>query len=189
MRHFQNFRSGNESATIPYSLKVYISELEPEGYLGFVVPKPLTYSGFGEGIRKFILRETEILKIFDVHEAFEGVLLEQIAIILRKKQDKKKEFVEVQYIDLPYTKNKIGKHKSETKLFNNEIFPIYKYPQNAKLYDLINKDSQKLKEIAEPIFRGMPIQKHSYLFTEEKINKEDSPIIRGSKYRTVFVKR
>lgn len=160
-------------------LKKYITLLEPSGYLGFVVPKSLTYSGSWEGIRKFILDKTEIVKIFDLHEAFEGVLLEQIAIVLQKKPCLKREAVEVRYTDLPYTKKTIGKHKVVSQLFTIKMFPIYQFTENSKIFNRMNEGSKLLSEISEPIFRGVGAQKYSFLFTDKPATSEDLPILRG----------
>jgi hypothetical protein len=160
-------------------LKRYIDFLKPGGYLGFVVPKSITYSGSWEGIRNFILEETEIVKIFDIHEAFEGVLLEQIAIIVQKKPARKRALVEVHYIDLPYNKKRICKHKVDSNLFTDKFFPIYRFKENSEIYELINKDSEKLENLAHPIFRGPTIQKYSYLFTDKR-GQEDKAVIRGA---------
>ena len=142
------------------------------------MPKALTYSGSWEGIRKFILDETEIIKIYDVHEAFEGVLLEQIAIVLRKKQNDKGKFVEVQYVDLPYTKNVIGKHKVDTKLFNNDMFPIYSFESNEKLKQKISENTRLLENISiSP--RGLGIQKFKYLFSDKPPSKDYKRVLIG----------
>lgn len=160
-------------------LKKYIALLEPNGYLGFVVPKSLTYLDSWEGIRRVILEETEIIKIFDVHEAFDGVLLEQVAIVLQKKPCSSKELVEIRFVELPYTRKKIGKHTVSSKLFTTAMFPIYQYPENAKIFNSVNKEAKPLADFCEPIFRGPTIQKFKYLFTDKPMSKEDLPILRG----------
>ena len=160
-------------------LKRYLELLEPSGYLGFVVPKSLTYLGSWEGIRKIILQESEIVKIFDVHEAFDGVLLEQIAIVLQKKPANKRELIEVQYVELPYTKKKMGKHAVKSELFTTKMFPLYQFPDNAKILNTIKKNSKLLSEISEPIFRGCTIQKYDYLFTDKPTTSGDLAILRG----------
>jgi predicted type IV restriction endonuclease len=160
-------------------LKRYIELLEPSGYLGFVVPKSITYLDSWKGIRKVILQETEIVKIFDVHEAFDGVLLEQIAIVLQKKPATKHDLIEVQYIELPYTRKKIGKHIVKSELFTEEIFPLYQFNDNAKIFSKMKENSKLLSEISQPIFRGVTIQKYEYLFTDKPSSNNDLAILRG----------
>ena len=169
-------------------LKKYITLLEPSGYLGFVIPKSITYSGSWEGIRKFILKETGIVKIFDVHEAFDGVLLEQIAIVLQKKPCSKRDLIEVQYIDLPYTKKKIVKHSVESELFTEQIFPIYCFKLNNKIKKKCLDGAKLLDDISiSP--RGMPIQKFKYLFTEKPTSKTDIRVLTGDDIKKYGLKK
>ncbi|MGI0141708.1 MAG: N-6 DNA methylase [Candidatus Micrarchaeales archaeon] len=169
-------------------LKKYITLLEPSGYLGFVIPKSLTYSGSWEGIRKFILQETEIVKIFDVHEAFEGVLLEQIAIVLQKKPCIKRESVEIQYIDLPYTKKRTGKHEVKYMLFTDEMFPLYCFNANNKLKEKCLKNAKTLDMISESP-RGLAIQKFKYLFTQKPTSTTDKRVLSGDDIKKYGLKK
>lgn len=162
-------------------LKKYISQLESEGYLGFVLPKSITYTDSWEGIRKYVLEEVEIVKIFDIHEAFDGVLLEEVVLIVRKKPCDKLKQVEVTYIKLPYTKdNETAKHMVDSSLFNKTMFPIYMFSKNKEIFDAMNKDIKLVCDISEPVFRGSPIQKFEYLFTDKKVTSDDLPILRGA---------
>ena len=162
-------------------LKKYISQLEPAGYLGFVLPKSITYTDSWEGIRKYVLEEAEIVKIFDIHEAFDGVLLEEVVLIVRKKPCDKLKQVEVTYIELPYTKdNETAKHMVDSSLFNKTMFPIYLFSKNKEILDAMNKDIKLVGDISEPVFRGSPIQKFEYLFTDKKVTPDDLPILRGA---------
>lgn len=162
-------------------LKKYISQLEPAGYLGFVLPKSITYTDSWEGIRKYVLEEAEIVKIFDIHEAFDGVLLEEVVLIVRKKPCDKLKQVEVTYIKLPYTKdNETAKHMVDSSLFNSTMFPIYLFSKNKEIFDAMNKDTKLVNDISEPVFRGSPIQKFEYLFTDKKVTSDDLPILRGA---------
>lgn len=169
-------------------LKKYITLLEPNGYLGFVVPKSLTYSGSWEGIRQFILKETEIVKIFDVHEAFDGVLLEQIAIILQKKPCTSRESIEILYRELPYTKKTIEKHTVERKLFTNGIFPIYCFKANEKIKEKCLKNAKLLDAVSKSP-RGLPIQKFKYLFTERPTSQIDRRVLSGNDIKKYGLKK
>ena len=51
--------------------------MEDGGYLGFVVPKSLTYIEPWKPTRKFILDNCQIIGIFDLRRAFEDVKLEE----------------------------------------------------------------------------------------------------------------
>jgi len=162
-------------------LKRYIDLLNDEGYLGFVVPKSLTYQASWQATRRYILDNCQILKIYDLHEAFDGVLLEQIAIILKKTKNKTNVPVDIHFVDLPYSKEKKRRHKVAYSLFSNDFFPIYRDKENEKIFETITENSKPLSELLEyPIFRGLAIQKYSYLFTNKKQKQEDLPIIRGN---------
>jgi type I restriction-modification system DNA methylase subunit len=161
-------------------LKRYIDLLKDNGYLGFVVPKSLTYQASWQATRKFVLDNCQILKIFDLHEAFDGVLLEQIAIVLKKTTSKTNSPVEVSFVELPYDKNKTGKHKVAYNLFTENFFPIYRDEINEKIFETTSKDSIFLSELLEfPIFRGAAIQKYDYLFTDKPQKETDRPLLRG----------
>ena len=58
---------------------------KPNGYIGMIVPKQLSYTETWGKIRSTILEKTQIEKIVDCRRAFEEVLLEQIIIVFRKR--------------------------------------------------------------------------------------------------------
>ncbi len=61
-----------------------VKMLRDGGFLGFVVPKSLSYVLSWQPIRKFLLRECRIVEIADAWKAFKGVRLEQMVIIAQK---------------------------------------------------------------------------------------------------------
>jgi adenine-specific DNA-methyltransferase len=187
MQEFKEISSGVTNISSLF-LKRYISMLEPNGYLGFVVPKSLTYSGSWEGIRKYILEQTEIIKIFDIHEAFEGVLLEQIVLIVQKKPCNKNEFIEIQYVDLPYKKKKIYNHVVKTNLFNNTIFPLYAFKLNQIIKEKILKDSKFIEQIADSP-RGLQIQKYGYLFSKTQNFENEKLVLYGRDIKKYGIKQ
>lgn len=162
-------------------LSKYIHKVKPGGYLGFVLPKSITYSTSWRGIRKTILMEAEIIKIFDVHEAFDGVLLEQIALVVQKRPCPPSKIVEVKYRDLPYPKKDVGpvlKHHVDAKLFNENEFPIYCYPTNEKFKKKCLEGSRLLESISDSP-RGVPIQRFKHLFTDIPMLKDDKRVLCG----------
>ena len=56
---------------------------KPEGYVGLVLPKMLTYTKGWKGSRREVF-DTEVRSVIDCQEAFEGVLLEQVLLTLEK---------------------------------------------------------------------------------------------------------
>ncbi len=61
-----------------------VKMLRDRGFLGFVVPKSLSYVLSWQPIRNFLLRECSILEIADAWKAFKGVRLEQMVMIAQK---------------------------------------------------------------------------------------------------------
>lgn len=57
---------------------------KPDGYVGMIVPKQLSYTATWGKIRLTILEKTTVEKVVDCRRAFEEVLLEQIIIAFRK---------------------------------------------------------------------------------------------------------
>ena len=63
--------------------------LKDDGYLGYIVPKSFLIIDSWEPIRKLLLNESQIVKIYDVSKAFEEVGLEQVIIITKKSKPSK----------------------------------------------------------------------------------------------------
>lgn len=63
--------------------------LNDDGYLGYIVPKSFLIIDSWEPIRKLLLNESQIVKIYDVSKAFEEVGLEQVIIITKKSKPTK----------------------------------------------------------------------------------------------------
>ena len=58
--------------------------LKNNGYLGFIVPKQITFTNSWQKLREKIFKQFKILYVIDCGKAFEGVLLEQVIIIFEK---------------------------------------------------------------------------------------------------------
>jgi type I restriction-modification system DNA methylase subunit len=160
-------------------IKKYIDYLEDGGYFGFVVPKSLTYVEPWNTTRKFILNNCQIVAIYDLREGFEEVLLEQIAIVLKKtKKIAKDANVMV------YHKQKVGKKlKTSTQqinhgLFTEEIFPLYLDDINKSILSKVNSNSILLSKIAD-ITRGAYLQKYKNLMKDKKYSADDLIVISG----------
>ncbi len=65
-------------------LKRGIDLLKAEGYLGYIVPKSILIIDSWQPIRKILLNEVQITKIYDVSKAFGDVGLEQVIIVIKK---------------------------------------------------------------------------------------------------------
>ena len=164
-----------------------IIALKNDGYLGFVVPKVLTFLDSWSPTREFILTYTDIIKIFDIREAFEDVRLEMVILILKRK--KKEEPARYSHVDIDYLKSRSSRNfKFEEKLsmsvpteaFSKEIFQIYRGNINETIYAKMNNGSEKLKEIST-IKRGAGInlKKPKQYWQTNKSSSTCIPILRG----------
>jgi len=160
-------------------LKKYIGLLKEDGYLGFVVPKSLTYVEPWKPIRKFILDNCQIKAIYDLREAFEGVKLEEIVIILKKtKGINQDDLVNIYY--KYHTKKGLieKKHKVKHSLFNEDFFPIYFYDINLNIKSKIERNSLTLGSFCD-ITRGAYLQKYKTILTDSKTTEGDIRIMAG----------
>lgn len=58
--------------------------LKNNGYLGFIVPKQIAFTNSWQKLRDKIFKQFKILYVIDCGKAFEGILLEQVIIILER---------------------------------------------------------------------------------------------------------
>jgi len=135
------------------------------GYVGLIVPKSLAFSQKWNSCRDLIKKD--LIKIVDVSKAFEGVLLEQVIIILKKGSNNK-----------TYTIDNIDNPGIETvevdKKYINQTDSIIinRFKDDLKIFERVNKDCIYLKDISKTS-RGLPFQKY---VTE---NKSKYRIFRG----------
>lgn len=160
-------------------LKKYIDRLKENGHLGFVVPKSLTYVEPWEPIRKYILENSQIKTVYDLREAFEGVKLEEIIIILKKgKPQNKDPPIDIHY--KYYTKKGLIEkhHKVKHSLFNDKCFPLYAYEINSNIKFKIEKDATLLGSFCD-ITRGAYLQKYKSILTDHKTTENDIMVMSG----------
>ncbi|MFH1650428.1 MAG: N-6 DNA methylase [Candidatus Woesearchaeota archaeon] len=161
-------------------LKKYIDSLNDGGYLGFVIPKSLTYVEPWSGIRKYILESCQLIALYDLNEAFESVRLEQIVIILRKNK-KVNVNAEVEIFYRKKGENGMAEHKYSLphSFFTEERFPLYMDKLNVTLFTNLNKGTVPLGDGVARITRGIGVQSLRKYFNEKKSSHEDIKIIAG----------
>lgn len=84
---FKTVKTGPVNAAMMFVDRA-INLAKPDGYVGLVLPKMLTYTKGWKGSRKRVF-DTKILSVIDCQEAFEGVLLEQILLVIQKSEANK----------------------------------------------------------------------------------------------------
>jgi len=136
-------------------VKRSIDLLKPNGYLGFIIPKSFAYVDSWKPLRDFIYDNAQLIKIVDVSKAFEGVLLEQVIIVVKKQKAKESELVEV-VSDFTSPNQHIGQVEYRHIISSNTIA----FSSNVGEKNLLNKMNQNsvmLGEISEN-FRGIGAQ-------------------------------
>lgn len=160
-------------------LKKYIGLLKEDGCLGFVVPKSLTYVEPWKPIRKYILENCQIKTVYDLREAFEGVKLEEIIILLKKGDSQNKDTpVEVYY--RYYTPDGLIEkhHKVKSSLFNENFFPLYANEISSNIKFKVETESMLLGSFCD-ITRGAYLQKYQSMLTDQKTTENDIKVMSG----------
>jgi type I restriction-modification system DNA methylase subunit len=195
------FKTHYTSAKNQYDIYILFIEkaidlLKNGGYLGFIMPNKLLISDYGLGIRKLILKETNIVQIIDVSnlEVFSGVGTYPIILILRKQSPDKKNKIKI-----------INDVKSPTVLLNPSFDIILQenFCSNDKnlfitsvgkakiLEEKIKLNCLNLGEITE-IYRGViPESQKEYVLSKhqyDKLNAKEKLLCRKA-LRARFVDR
>lgn len=137
--------------------------IRENGYVGLIVPKSLAYSQVWKSGRDLI--KNHLLRIVDVSKAFEGVLLEQVIIIL-KKSSNTKNYVLVD-VDSGSTISIDKKYIDAT-----DSIILHGEKDDFEIFKKLNESGEYLAKITETR-RGLPFQKY---LTQDRTNY---PIIRG----------
>ena len=160
-------------------LKKYIDRLEDGGYLGFVVPKSLTYIEPWKPTRKFILENCQIISIFDLRRAFEDVKLEEIVILVKKTKDtNSNDDVDIHYMFYEDSSLIEKKHKVKLSLFTEDYYPLYLDEVNKDIKEKSLSNSSLLGDFAD-ITRGVYLQQYPQVLTDKKTTQEDIKIMAG----------
>ncbi len=161
----------NTDSAIAFINRAYLL-LDKDGYLGFIVPKPLIYSQKWVSAR--LLIKNDLIKLVDVSKAFKDVLLEQVIIILKKGSNAKQYHIEF----LDEKRKPIAVDKKLIDIFGNFINDVNEDELKLGL-KLVNTGSF-LSKVAN-IERGVIIQR--YLKERGEI-----PILRGKSIGRYVIK-
>jgi type I restriction-modification system DNA methylase subunit len=158
----------------------YARALEDGGYLGFVFPKSVLYVEPWKSIRKFVLANFKIEEIYDLREAFEGVLLEQIILILKKTGNVRSDS-KVNVIYRSWAAG--GKYEEKRHIvrhseFNENLFPIYLNDINSSIKSKMQVESVPLEEAAR-LTRGIYVPRAENLLQDQPSSLSDSIIYSG----------
>lgn len=152
--------------------------LKPNGLLGLVIPKSLTFSQKWGRTRDFILKNLEIIEIADISKAFPEVLLEQVILVCRKKAQSEK----VYFGSKMHGEEKIETYEIPVELCKSlDAFPCHIDPVSLKIYQKIKAKSIMLGEISRT-FRGLPIQSKA----SKRRMESSEPLLRGDDIKPYF---
>ncbi len=152
--------------------------LKDKGILGFIVPKQISFTSSWQKLRKKIFDNFKILFLIDCGKAFEGVLLEQVIIILEKDSNNSDNIIT------------LGKATNNQIIINGEvnqdlckkedlIFLQYNILMN-KIKEKCEVNSILLRDISDmQIGLGIQKLKKGGVFTERKT--KDSLIVLSGK--------
>lgn len=152
--------------------------LRPDGILGLVIPKSLTFSQKWSVVRDFILENLKLIEIVDMSKAFPGVLLEQIILLCQNKREKIRSYkgTRLYWQEEPLT------HEIPISLSKEmDTFPIHVDKKSLKIYEKIRKKSIPFKEISKTS-RGLPLQSKAV----EKEAEDSVTLLRGDDIRPYF---
>ena len=152
--------------------------LRPDGILGFVIPKSLTFSQKWSVVRDFILTNLSLIEIVDISKAFPGVLLEQIILLCQNRQEKVKSYrgTRLYWQEEPVT------HEIPISLYGEmDTFPIHVDKKSLKVYEKIKKKSISFKEVSKTS-RGLPLQSKAV----ERETEDSETLLRGDDIRPYF---
>jgi len=152
--------------------------LKPDGILGLVIPKSLTFSQKWSIVRDFILSKLKLIEIVDISKAFPGVLLEQVILICQNKKEKIRSYrgTRLYWGEEPVT------HEIPISLYDEmDTLPIHVDEKSFEIYEKIKKKSIPFKKISKT-FRGLPLQSK----TTDKETEDSEALLRGNDIRPYF---
>lgn len=152
--------------------------LKPNGVLGLVIPKSLTFSQKWSTVRDFILSKLKLIEIADISKAFPGVLLEQVILICQNKKEKIKSYrgTRLYWQEEPITQ------EIPISLYEEmDTLPIHVDKKSLEIYEKIKKKSIPFKKISKT-FRGLPLQSKA----TDKETEDSETLLRGDDIRPYF---
>lgn len=161
-------------------LEMCLRNLKPDGKLGMVIPKSLTFSQKWGKVRKFLRENFSIYEIADISKAFKKVLLEQVVILADKTVPVPKHFYGLKL------EERILKPEDRytipfTLCDEVDAFPLLIDSTALTIHNKMYNASIPLGKISKT-FRGFPHQ--SKLSREKGEDKE--PILRGDNIKRFF---
>jgi hypothetical protein len=151
-----------------------VKMLRDGGFLGFVVPKSLSYVLSWQPIRKFLLKECRIIEVADAWKAFKGVRLEQMVMIAQKHCRSDPRTV-VSILRPGYS---VVSHSIDSDALSDRRFSIWLSSDRLRrIVDGIWERSVPLGDLAE-IWSGLNMQR-ALVLSDAPGSEHDRPCLRG----------
>lgn len=163
-----------------------IELLNKNGYLSFITPYTILRNKYYMEARKYILKNSKLLKLVDFKNitVFEEAVVDSIILILKKEQSKKYDFEKI------YNIKNFGNNEYSSRTFTIEN--VYLNPDfsleisdNFALILKMQKNSLKLKDIIE--FKQGIITGNNKKFITNEISENTKKVITGKDFNRYFL--
>ena len=163
-----------------------IELLNKNGYLSFITPYTILKNKYYMEARKYILKNSKLLKLVDFKNitVFEEAVVDSIILILKKEQSKKYDFEKI------YNIKNFGNNEYSSRTFTIEN--VYLNPDfsleisdNFALILKMQKNSLKLKDIIE--FKQGIITGNNKKFITNEISENTKKVITGKDFNRYFL--
>ena len=163
-----------------------IELLNKNGYLSFITPYTILRNKYYMEARKYILKNSKLLKLVDFKNitVFEEAVVDSIILILKKEQSKKYDFEKI------YNIKNFGNNEYSSRTFTIEN--LYLNPDfsleisdNFALILKMQKNSLKLKDIIE--FKQGIITGNNKKFITNEISENTKKVITGKDFNRYFL--
>lgn len=166
--------------------------LKNDGILAFLLPKSILFVDSYQKLRKYLVKNTEILQIIDIGSKFRDVRGEQCILIIQKKPPLKSQ----NKTTIRVFKNNVRNLTGQPSLLlhpNNFIklnrFLTFEKKEYYQLIDKLSKINAKLKDyVDDNIFRGIPVGGNHVQVQSTKNNK-GIRVIRGKNISKFKIKQ
>ena len=141
---------GESENIAEYFIEQSLQIVHPKGYFGMILPKQLTYVVTWGEIRQRIVDRFDLDVLIDATEAFENVLLEQVIIIARPLNLKKRDVA----TGVIHNNKVIKLDKISHSKISKRIWQLYSYDFYDKLLSKIDCISRNLVDVCD-IYHGL----------------------------------
>lgn len=136
-----------------------ISLLKKGGYLAFVLPKNILRVNSFYALRRFLLKNTTIIKIVDIGHFFKDVRGDQMIMIIRNTTPNKEHLIDIGILNSKCSLQQLKEYKVLQSEYNHyEIYPLFYDEGLFGIYNKFKQHKMNLDTVCQgDIFRGLSI--------------------------------